>query len=620
METHRKRNFLQFKCDILRNMKPQLKDHKNEILDLETKIADIEAKENRDIILKNFKMLQNDPETVNMGQVWKIMKKMWPKQGNQLPTAKRNHKGKLVSGPEEIKTLLAKEYKERLRNRPIRPDFHHLKRIKNEIFKLKLKKAENKSSLPWKMKHLEAALSHLKNNKSRDPEGYINEIFKSEVSGENLKNSLLKMCNKLKEEKRIASFMNVSNITTVPKRGSRVELTNERGIFRVPVVRSILMRMIYDSNYPEIDAKMSDCQMGGRKGKGCRNNIFILNGIIHEAFKSKNMKPVMFQIYDYAQMFDSINLKEAICDIFDCGFDNDMLPLVYKANVETQMAVNTPHGLTNRTIIRNTVLQGDTFGSILASVQVDAIGKHCEKSGYGFNYKNKLSIPMLGLVDDIIGITDDGYKAQQMNAVINVKTAEKGLRFGPSKCKTMLVGKSTECNVTNPLVVDNWKVNHVTNTLTEEAELVENYDGKIEIESVNQLKYLGFVISNSGDNMANILEVKKKSIGVTKKISEKLNELKLKKYYFECGIILMNVILRGSILYASETYYNMKEKELRIIERIEEGFMRKLLKTTTGCPTVQLYLELGQIPARFQIMKSRLLFLKVFLMKRKIAD
>ena len=84
----------------------------------------------------------------------------------------------------------------------------------------------------------------------------------------------------------------------------------------------------------------------------------------------------MFQIYDYAQMFDSINLQEAICDIYDCGFTDNMLSLVYQANSEIQMAVNTPHGLTERQTIRNTVLQGDTFGSILASVQVDAIGKY----------------------------------------------------------------------------------------------------------------------------------------------------------------------------------------------------------------------------------------------------
>ena len=170
---------------------------------------------------------------------------------------------------------------------------------------------------------MELALSQLKNNKSRDPGGYINEIFKCDVAGQNLKQSLLVMCNKLKQEKKISDFMNIANITTVPKKGSRLLLKNERGIFRVSVVRNILMRMIYDSKYPEINSNMTDSQMGGRKGMGCRNNIFILSGIIHEENKRKR-EPIMFQIYDYAQMFDSINLQEAISDIYDCGFRDDM--------------------------------------------------------------------------------------------------------------------------------------------------------------------------------------------------------------------------------------------------------------------------------------------------------
>ena len=264
-----------------RNKLPRNKDV-NDIKDIEKRISDIEAKENRDLIFKNFQSFNENPEAVNMAQIWKLMKTLWPKHGNILPVAKQNHLGKVISGPNELKTLLAKEYKDRLRNRPLRPDFEHFKALKSEIFQMKLKNAESKTTLPWKMSQLESALSHLKNNKSRDPEGYINEIFKSELAGRNLKESLLLLCNKLKQGKLISNFMKVANITTVPKKGSRLLLTNERGIFRVSVIRSILMRLIYDSKYPEIDANMSDSQMGGRKGKGCRNNIFILNGIIHE--------------------------------------------------------------------------------------------------------------------------------------------------------------------------------------------------------------------------------------------------------------------------------------------------------------------------------------------------
>ena len=113
--------------------------------------------------------------------------------------------------------------------------------------------------------------------------------------------------------------------------------------------------------------------------------------------------------------------------------------------------------------------------------------------------------------------------------------------------------------------------------------------------------------------MANIRNVKNKSIGVIRKILSKLGSLNLNQYYFECGKILMNSILRGTILYASDMYYDLKEKELRQIERIEENFLRKLLKTTKGCPITSLYLEIGQAPARFGIIKMRLLYLKYIL-------
>ena len=99
------------------------------------------------------------------------------------------------------------------------------------------------------------------------------------------------------------------------------------------------MRLIYNTKYPEIDENISDCQMGARKGKNCNNNIFIVNGIIHEVMKSKRMKPVLLQIYDYAQMFDSINLQKAINDVFDYGLSDENLVLIHDANKEVNMAV-----------------------------------------------------------------------------------------------------------------------------------------------------------------------------------------------------------------------------------------------------------------------------------------
>ena len=197
---------------------------------------------------------------------------------------------------------------------------------------------------------------------------------------------------------------------------------------------------------------MSDCQMGGRKGKGGRNNIFIVNGIIHDVMSSKKKEAVLLQIYDYKQMFDAINLEQAASDIYDVGLNDDNQTLIYEANKEVKMAVNTPNGLSERQNIENVVLQGDTFGSILASVQVDSIGKEVEEMDFSYKYKEALTIGMPGLVDDLIGVTKAGYQAHQMNAVLNVKTAEKRLQFSATKCKSMLVSKNVDTVPSNSLI------------------------------------------------------------------------------------------------------------------------------------------------------------------------
>ena len=136
-------------------------------------------------------------------------------------------------------------------------------------------------------------------------------------------------------------------------------------------------------------------------------------------------------------------------------------------------------------------------------MQVDNICRSVESAGYGIKYKDEVDISILAMVDDMIGVTKPGYKAQQMNVIINEKTAEKKLQFGENKCKIMVIG-DLEGIVNNKLLVDKWKIEHTD----EEAEdLLETYVGKTIIEETEKQKYLGFFLSNKGDNMINIKEM-----------------------------------------------------------------------------------------------------------------
>ena len=107
--------------------------------------------------------------------------------------------------------------------------------------------------------------------------------------------------------------------------------------------------------------------------------------------------------------------------------------------------------------------------------------------------------------------------------------------------------------------------------------------------------------------MVNIRSKLKRAIGIQGQI---LNMVKgLGKYTFECSFIFLNSLLRASILYASEAYYNLKEKEIRSIEKIEEALMKQIFGASKSVSIHLLYLESGQVPARFIIQKLKLNFL-----------
>ena len=97
------------------------------------------------------------------------------------------------------------------------------------------------------MKDFEAAIKSLKTGKCRDPEGLIREIFKEECLGQNLKESLLILFNKIKETRIIPDFMQTTNISAIYKgKGDVTNIESDRGIFLVPILRTLLKKIVYN--------------------------------------------------------------------------------------------------------------------------------------------------------------------------------------------------------------------------------------------------------------------------------------------------------------------------------------------------------------------------------------
>ena len=139
------------------------------------------------------------------------------------PTAKKNEDDMLVTSPSMLKDLYLRTYKHRLRPRIIKDGLEDIFYLKTELWNSRLKELLSNKSKPWKMQDLEKVLKSIKNNKSRDPLGMINEVFKAGCAGADLKISLLELLNGIKENQIIPEYMDLSNITTTFKQnGSKL--------------------------------------------------------------------------------------------------------------------------------------------------------------------------------------------------------------------------------------------------------------------------------------------------------------------------------------------------------------------------------------------------------------
>ena len=578
-------------------------DLKKELDDLEVEIGNEIANDNRNKVMNTFQALSDTDVTTNVNGMWGLKRKIFPKNVEQLPTAKKNVENRIISSQNELKKLYLDTFKHRLRHRPMNNDLKYLETIKEELCKRRLVYASLNKSEKWDKIKLHKILSSLKKNKSRDAQGLINEIFKPSVAGADLENSLLQMFNKMKDEISFPEFMKFVNIVCIYKgKGEKMDLENDRGIFIVNVLKSIFMKMVWSDIYDTLDENMSDSNIGGRKKKSIRNHVFIINGIINNVIHG-NADPIDVEIIDYRQ---SLN------DLFESGIQDDNLALINAANDENYVAVQTPAGLTERVPINRIVMQGEVTGPGQCSNMVDTFGKEClQESKLLYTYKDELGVPPLGMVDDVLAVSRCGVEAVEMNAFLNQKTRIKKLQFGPKKCHKLHVGETL---ITCPdLYIDEWKLEKKDEMMTGIENLVDVQTSDHKIELKEDDKYLGDIISVDGKNAKNIAARAAKAQGIIKQLKNILDEMTFGKFIFEVAVVLRNSIFINGILTNLEASYGLSDSDIEELEKCDEQLLRAILECPSKTPKEMLYLELGVTPIRFIIMARRMMFYQYIL-------
>ena len=398
--------------------------------------------------------LQSGKGTFSQNGMWKLKSKLCPRPQDP-PTAKLDKQGRLVSCPDKLLSLYSETYTERLSHRKMISRYEDVFHLKNQLWDMRFNKCIEIKTENWNRKNLISVLKSLKNNKARDPIGMVKDIFKPRIIGEDLELSTLDLMNSIKSESHVPTFMRLANVSSIyKKKGSNQDLENDRGIFVLGVLRGILDKLLYQDLYPEIEANMSNSNIGALRNKNVRNHLFVVYGIINSVVRGKS-RCIDIQIFDIIKCFDSLWLEDVMNDLFDSvptTGQNDKLAMVYKTNCENYVSIKTSVGQTSRTNLPKIVMQGGSWGPMQCSNSVDKIGKECEIiQEHLYSYKNLVNVPILSMVDDMLAISNCGQESVSMNTYINTHVELKKLKLhtpdlkGKTKCHRMHVGSKNQC-------------------------------------------------------------------------------------------------------------------------------------------------------------------------------
>ena len=152
-------------------------------------------------------------------------------------------------------------------------------------------------------------LKSLKKGKSRDPNDMSNELFQGAEN--DFSHALLVIMNQIKEQLIYPQALQTCNITSIYKKGKRNLFDNYRCIFRLTLLRRILDRLIYNDVYPIIDMNLTDANVGARKARNIRDNLFVLNAISNSVTRGSE-EPCEVGIYDLRDVLTHYGCKTVL--------------------------------------------------------------------------------------------------------------------------------------------------------------------------------------------------------------------------------------------------------------------------------------------------------------------
>jgi hypothetical protein len=235
-------------------------------------------------------------------------------------------------------------------------------------------------------------------------------------------------------------------------------------------------------------------------------------------------------------------------------------------------------------------MQGSVWGGLNCTTTLDKLNKILlqeEQTRYFYKGDHNIPIGVLGMVDDTLSIANCGIQSIHKNAIINSFIENQRLTLSHEKSAVVHVGNVAKCRqaCSNLLV----------------------HDKSMKVEK--SVKYLGDRLSTTGNVKETVESRRSEGWGKVSQIVAILSEIPCGKYRMQIGLQLRESKLVNGMLYNSEAWSSITERELLRMEQVDFSLMRALMGGGHSKCGIEFYLlELGLLKLCHIITQRRMIF------------
>ena len=432
-------------------------------------------------------------------------------------------------------------------------------------------------------------IKRLKNNKSSEYDGILNEFLKA--SSSKLLKVITKLFNLLLKIGMIPSSWSVGYISPIYKgKGDIKDPDNYRGITVLScfgkLFSSVLNTRIYD--FLNENNLLGNEQAGFRKGHSTTDHIFSLHCLVDLYLQRR--KRLYCTFVDYKKCFDSIQHSLLWDKLLCIGVNGNVLRVVQDMYKKAKSCVKTCAGMSTEFFFSNIGLrQGENLSPVFYSIFINDLKEFLAINVTSLNLPFSLANEFL--FDDVDAFVHLFLLLYADDAVVLTETQDDmqcALNMLKSYCE--IWGLNINVNKTRVLVFSRGKIRNIP----------KFFFGVDEVGVVFDYKYLG-VLFNYNNNFAKAMKERRSA-------ANRAMFLLLKRCRSAClpldiQLDLFEKCVYPILLYGCEVW---GFSNLEICKRFQLRFLKLILKLNKSTPTCMVLGEVGMFPVELEV-KSRML-------------